>query len=857
MRIDHDQLTGGEPADSTDVVQALDLAPELAAAQSELAEAKRQFASLVRSLSGLFYRCELQAPWKMSFISDGLVALTGYSAAELDAKNGWAEIMHPADRDAVAARVEEAVTLKRSFQVAYRIGHRDGGTRWVSERGHAVYDAGGAPLFLEGVISDISGRKEAEELQRTLVSRWRTTLDTIPQMVWTMAGDGSDEYYNQRFLDFTGCRVGKGEAASRLDLVHPDDREAAARKWRECLAAAVPYEAQYRFRHASGAYRWVLSRGELERDASGAAVRWYGTCTDIHEQVGATEALLASEALSRSMIEASPDCISLLDMDGNVVFVNAAAREAAKVPDARALVGRPWGDTFPSSFKGPAVHAIRQARGGKRGHFSAAQPTADGCRWWDVIVAPIASAATQQSGIIAIARDITHQKSAEERVRWAANHDGLTLLPNRTLFQKALDQRLLDLNLTGGKLAVLMMDLDDFKRTNDALGHDAGDALLREFSSRIRKVIRGDDVVARLGGDEFAVILRDVGEDDEVEEAVGSILRELRAPFSFDGKLLDIRSSVGASLYPNHGTSRAELLKHADIALYVAKATGRGGLRLFRPEMRAEVQQRMSMLSLAAEALEGDRITPFYQPKFDLRTGRLDGYEALLRWRDADGCYQLPGAIGAAFEDMTLAAAISDRILDLVVADMRRWVSQGVSFGHIAVNAAAAEFRSGDFADKLLERLRKAELPPSLLQLEVTETVFLGRGSEHVEAALRTLASAGVQIALDDFGTGYASLSHLNHFPVSVIKIDRSFISNIEHRSHDAAIVRAVINLGRSLGIKIVAEGVETPGQVAFLRKNRCDFVQGFLFGKAESAEAVAAALADWQQGHPCLPRVG
>jgi EAL domain-containing protein (putative c-di-GMP-specific phosphodiesterase class I) len=251
--------------------------------------------------------------------------------------------------------------------------------------------------------------------------------------------------------------------------------------------------------------------------------------------------------------------------------------------------------------------------------------------------------------------------------------------------------------------------------------------------------------------------------------------------------------------------------------------------------------------------LERNRIAPFYQPKFDIRSGRLEGFEALLRWKDPRGNIQLPGTIAAAFEDVTLAAEISDRIIDRVITDMRRWRDDGVRFGHVAINAAAAEFRRGDFADRLLERLRKARLAPSDVQLEVTETVFLGRGSEHVETALKTLAREGVQIALDDFGTGYASLSHLNHFPVNVIKIDRSFISNLVSRSHDAAIVRAVINLGRSLGIKVVAEGVETPVQVALLKKFRCDYVQGYLFGRAERAENVPGLVESWAEGHPAL----
>jgi diguanylate cyclase (GGDEF)-like protein len=412
-------------------------------------------------------------------------------------------------------------------------------------------------------------------------------------------------------------------------------------------------------------------------------------------------------------------------------------------------------------------------------------------------------------------------------------------LPNRTLFQRSLDLALAGAREAGGTVTVLMIDLDDFKRTNDSLGHDAGDALLTEFSRRVRAVVRADDVVARFGGDEFAILLQGVEQKEEVEAAVSSIIQALKEPCHFDGKLIDIRMSIGASSYPDHGCTRGELLKNADVALYVAKAAGRGVLRIFEPQMRAEAQSRMSMLSLAKDALSEHLIRPFYQPKVNLRTGRLDGFEALLRWDHPSKGVQTPDTIAAAFQDMTLAAEISDRMVEAVIRDMRSWSDAAVPFGHIAVNAAAAEFRRGSFAETLLERLEAANLAPACLQVEVTETVFLGRGAEYVQDAIRTLAAEGVQIALDDFGTGYASLSHLNHFPVSTIKIDRSFISRLETSDHDAAIVRAVINLGRSLGIRIVAEGVETSGQAAFLTRHRCHSAQGYLYSKPVDAASV------------------
>jgi EAL domain-containing protein (putative c-di-GMP-specific phosphodiesterase class I) len=304
--------------------------------------------------------------------------------------------------------------------------------------------------------------------------------------------------------------------------------------------------------------------------------------------------------------------------------------------------------------------------------------------------------------------------------------------------------------------------------------------------------------------------------------------------------------SIGASVSPQHGTTRTELLKHADIALYAAKAAGRGNLKIFEPRMRADAERRVAMLGLARDALRNDGIVPYYQPKVDLRSGRLQGFEALLRWKHPRTGVQAADSIAAAFQDGELAAEISDRMIERVIADLQIWTDGGLAFEHVAINAAAAEFKNASFAERLLERLHHAGLPTSILQLEVTETVFLGRGAEHVQEALKTLSTSGVAIALDDFGTGYASLSHLKDFPVDIIKIDQSFISKLETDEHDSAIVRAVIRLGRSLGIKIVAEGIETPMQAEFLRRNRCHVGQGYLFGPAEPASVAQARAAHW-----------
>jgi len=285
-------------------------------------------------------------------------------------------------------------------------------------------------------------------------------------------------------------------------------------------------------------------------------------------------------------------------------------------------------------------------------------------------------------------------------------------------------------------------------------------------------------------------------------------------------------------------------MKSADMALYAAKAAGRGTLRLYRGEMRLELQKRTSMLRVARDALKRGNVRPYYQPKVELRTGRAVGFEALMRWKHPTRGIQEPASVSAAFEDLSVAALISDRMIAAVIEDIVRWRDHGIDFGHVAVNAAAAEFRRGDFAERLLERLAEAGIPPACFQLEVTESVFVGRGAEYVERALRVLNAEGIAIALDDFGTGFASLSHLKQFPVDIVKIDRSFVRGLEDDPGDAAIVDAVTGLGRRLGKTIVAEGIESPHQHALLQALGCDQGQGYYYGRPAPAGQVPALCA-------------
>ncbi len=545
--------------------------------------------------------------------------------------------------------------------------------------------------------------------------------------------------------------------------------------------------------------------------------------------------LQKSESLNETILRSSPDHTLILDKDYRILFCN----RPDGTPEMGECVGFSWLELLTQEDRGPARAALAVAEAGQQGNVLTHRMDANGQpHWFDVIVNRITDGSDR---VIVVARDITHQKKSEERALWMAYHDALTSLPNRALLQDRLDAMVGSIHETEPG-ALLILDVDNFKTINDTLGHDAGDALLCTFASRLRAALDEGDLVARTGGDEFAIIVK-AGSEQDVHVAAERIFAQLREPFCHEGRLLECGASIGASLIPRDGNNRSEIMKAADIALYAAKASGRARLKLFEPAMLVEVERHQTMIASARRALQRDAIVPHYQPKVSLRTSRIVGFEALLRWRDQFGKMRGPDVLKAAFDDPALSAPLSDRMLEGVLGDVEIWLAAGLDFGHVAINVTAADFRRGSFAERLMGKLEERGVPPACIQIEVTETVFLGRGAGYVEDALKRLSAHGVRIALDDFGTGYASLSHLNQFPVDLLKIDRSFVGEIGCNPDAEAISTTVINLGHCLGLEVIAEGVETRAQEAFLATVGCHTGQGFLYAEALPAAAIPAML--------------
>jgi len=688
----------------------------------------------------------------------------------------------------------------------------------------------------QGVTGPGPRRASARQLERI--------LNSVPHVIWASGPDGRIDFISEQWARSYGGTTSDMVGEGWIEFVHPDDVEQAVSRWLDAVDKAVPFDNEFRLKIPSGDYRWVLIRAKPDRDPDGAVRRWVGTCTDVHDRVLAQNALAQKQRLHASVLAASADCITVLSTDGRLQLMNDPGLALFEVSDFSTLEGRFWTELWPPEMKPRVQLAVKEGRQGKRVRFSGACTTALGKpRWWDVVVTPIRGDAGEITGILAISRDSTAERQQAEELQWASDHDALSGLPNRRAFQNRLQAAVLRAMQKGSKVGLLLIDLDHFKHVNDTLGHAAGDALLKEFSRRLATSLRRGDFVARVGGDEFAIIAEDVSCGSDLLVIGDKASDSLKAPLRLQGRALSGGASLGGALFPDDADSANELFKLADTALYALKADGRGGTKLFHAYMREEAQRTASQLSLARVAVTEASVCPYYQPKVDLRTGQVAGFEALLRWVHPGKGLQLPETIEEAFKDYELASKIGSLMQARVLADIRSWERCGVEFGRVSINAAPAEFLRDDYAERLLERVAAAGVPATRLEIEVTEHALMANASKYVCRALALLKDAGTTVALDDFGTGHSSLSHLRDFPVDVVKIDRSFVKQMAEDEEIAAIVRAVINLAASLRIDSVAEGVETQEQEELLRAAGCALGQGFLLGRPSPADLVGSRI--------------
>jgi len=546
-------------------------------------------------------------------------------------------------------------------------------------------------------------------------------------------------------------------------------------------------------------------------------------------------------------IESSVNAICITDNrapDNPIVYVNPAferitgySSEEVMGRNARLLHGNDPGQAELISVRA----ALREER---PCHVVLRNYRKDGSRYWsDLHISPVRNDAGAVTHYIGVHSDITDAKTHQDELVRQANHDSLTGLPNRNLLWDRIDGACARAQRYGSFVAIAFLDLDNFKLVNDSLGHTVGDHLLCAVAARLQGALRATDTVARQGGDEFVLVLSDQKSEQSVSAELQRIVASFSKAFAVDGKDVFITASVGVALYPQDAKDPETLMKSAELAMYRTKEAGRNSYQLFTLEMQTSVTERLALEGMLRRALERGEFSLHYQPQVDLRTNLVFGCEALLRWNQPNLGMIAPAKFIPLAEETGMIVQIGEWIVRTACLQNKAWQDAGLPAVSVAVNISARQFREKNLLPAVAKILAETGLSPAQLELEVTESVIM-HDEERVIADLRTFRDMGIKLSVDDFGTGYSSLSYLKRFPVDRLKIDQSFVRDITSDADDAAIAQAVITLGHTLNLRVIAEGVETPEQLAFLRRHQCDEIQGYLFGKPMPAEEFGKLLA-------------
>jgi diguanylate cyclase (GGDEF)-like protein/PAS domain S-box-containing protein len=619
---------------------------------------------------------------------------------------------------------------------------------------------------------------------------------------------------------------------SFLFAVYPLDRHLVASGLANAYKHRSTCSFEFRIRQSDATLRMVHLQGHTDAAAPGKIPRMLGTLLDVTEMRRVEDNI----RMLKEAIDCLPIGITLSDLTGKIIYSNPAEAEIHGYTSEE-LIGKEVGEFTPLEQRKPfPVEQLNQLGMLKRESVNVKKNGQE----FPVQLTSIAVRNTDGRclGIVTTCEDISNQKEAEKKIHRLAYFDPLTGLPNRGMFQDRLRQALALAHRENHIVCLVFLDLDNFKDVNDTYGHDFGDKLLREVSERLAGSMRESDTLARLGGDEFVVILTSVTSMESTATAVQRLLAIFSHPFVIETRKVYSSASIGIALYPDDGQDAEGLLKCADTAMYHAKNEGKSQYRFFSSEMNHKIMRRVSLENCLHQGLEKEEFFLNYQPQWDVKTSKMVGVEVLLRWQSAEFGLMPPSEFIALTENSGLIFDLGKWVLRTACVQARNWSLAGHHGFKVAVNISGKQLKQPDFLEMIDRVLKDSEIEPASLELEFTESVIMEQADKTIEI-LQSLKKMGIQLSIDNFGTGYSSLNYLKHFPIDRIKIDRSFVADLDHSNDDATLVETIISMGHSLSRKVLAEGVENGKQLNLLAAFGCDEAQGFYLAMPMAAEDI------------------
>jgi diguanylate cyclase (GGDEF)-like protein/PAS domain S-box-containing protein len=689
---------------------------------------------------------------------------------------------------------------------------------------------------------EVTDAKQAERALHDQLHFTRALIDAIPSPVWFKDREGRYQVYNRAWDELFGG--GKDWIGKNVhDLM--DEELAALHDEKDARLFAEPATEAYEAISptAQGESREMLYKKVSFVDPGGAIAGLIGVITDVTRYKETERALEASEARFRVLTESTLDVITVVDREGIVVYQSPALMQLVGY-EPQGTVGKSVLDLVHRDdvdLVRAALQRVAEARQSREAVEFRVAVNGGGWRTMESLGTNCLDN-PHIRGLVFNSRDVTDRKQIQQKIQHLAYHDNLTGLPNRSLLQDRLAHAIQRAERNGRKVAVLFIDLDNFKNINDTLGHDVGDELLRQVAKRLQDCVRVEDTIARQGGDEFIVLLDGIDDNRGASVVAQKILNSLRAPFRLGGGDQHVSGSLGIALYPEDGRDAQTLMKNADTAMFHGKSLGKNTYQYFTAQMNIAVKRRMTLESALRRAVMQKDFVLHYQPQVDLDTGRIVAVEGLVRWESEDSGTILPGDFIPLAEETGLIGEIGEWVLREGCRQMKEWQDQGLPPERVALNLSARQFSDKNFLETVVRVLAESGLDGTALELEITESQVM-KQTEGMIQLLNKLSDMGIHLAIDDFGTGYSSLSYLKRLPIQKLKIDQSFIRDITVDPNDTAITVAIINMARSLDLETIAEGVETAGQLALLKSKGCRLGQGFYFSEPMSARELLPLL--------------